>query len=639
MQKNDYNLLKYLYENNEWITSKMLSARFNISIRTIRYCIKRLNSNDTLILSSNKGYRINNAKREIIQHSLSEYSTIKQTLPNVEERQKQILRLLLISSKSLHIDDLCEKFYISDTTLKADLQKIKPILENNFLQLNYENDFYSIVGKEQGKRRIIAKIISEEVSDIYDLRNKIRFILSKDRFDDVYEIVHNVFKKYSYYVNDYAFYNLIIHLLIVIDRINNQCILNNEKFTNERKNDINYLIAEEIFQHLKTELNVLFVPQEVLDFSILIETQTLPASHLNFTDMTRLNDFMGEELTNLISYIIDSVNLTFYTDINCYSFYLKFSLHIKNLLARARLGRYSKNPFAEQIKMSFPMVYEIASFIAYIIFERTGYKINEDEIAYLAMHIACIFGESKEESVKKALLICPTYHDMAMKLVNDINNEFYGKIHIMNVYNKEEYIRDVSNIDIIITTFKLEKDYKKPVVHVNPILNKHDIEKIQNCIETLSKKKTKAQINNLIIPLFHEHLFLKNCDFKNEEEAIRYMTNLLYEYGFVDDNYYDKVMEREKISSTAFGSIAIPHSLKAMAKKSCICISLHNKPINWNNQRVSIILLIAINKNDQLLFNEIFSKLTEMLFDQTVLNRIYKCKNYNEFIKVMTSSV
>jgi len=32
-------------------------------------------------------------------------------------------------------------------------------------------------------------------------------------------------------------------------------------------------------------------------------------------------------------------------------------------------------------------------------------------------------------------------------------------------------------------------------------------------------------------------------------------------------------------------------------------------------KKVSIFLLIAINKADQLLFNEIFSKLTEMLFD------------------------
>ena len=54
-------------------------------------------------------------------------------------------------------------------------------------------------------------------------------------------------------------------------------------------------------------------------------------------------------------------------------------------------------------------------------------------------------------------------------------------------------------------------------------------------------------------------------------------------------------------------------------------------------KKVSIFLLIAINKADQLLFNEIFSKLTEMLFDQSTLNRIYKCKDFNDFIKVISS--
>jgi len=637
MQRKDYNLLKYLSENNEWITSKMLSVHFDMSIRAIRYSIKRLNSKETLILSSNKGYKINNTKEKIIKQVINRYLTDKKIEISAKERQQQILRSLLISSKGVHIDDLCEKFYISDATLRADLQKIKPILENNLLLLSYNNDSYSIVGKEQGKRTIINRIISDEVSDIYDLRNKIRYVLSKDRFDDVYEIVHYVFKKYSYYVNDYALYNLIMHLLIVIDRINNHCFLNNVKDAKENINDINYLISEEIFKRLEEKLNVSFVTQEVLDFSVLIRSQTIPANHLDFADMEKLNEFMGEDLTSIITYILNSINLTFYTDINSHSFYLKFSLHIKNLLARAKMGRFSKNPYAEQIKMSFPMVYEIASFIAYLILEKTGYKINEDEISYLAMHIACIFGESKNELLNKALLICPNYHDLTEKLVTDINKKFYNKLQITNVFNKEKDIKDISNTDFIITTFKLENRYEKPVININPILSKSDLDKIQNCLEKNKREQNKTQIENLILPLFYEQLFFKNINFKNEEQAIQFLAEKMSELGFVNEDYHKKVMERERISSTAFGNIAIPHSLKPLAKKSCICISLHNKPVNWNEKKVSIILLIAINKDDQLLFNDIFSKLTEMLFDQSTLNRIYKCKDFNDFIKVISS--
>jgi len=46
------------------------------------------------------------------------------------------------------------------------------------------------------------------------------------------------------------------------------------------------------------------------------------------------------------------------------------------------------------------------------------------------------------------------------------------------------------------------------------------------------------------------------------------------ELCFVNEEYNNKVMERERISSTAFGNIAIPHSLKPLSKKSYIFLPL-----------------------------------------------------------------
>ena len=73
------------------------------------------------------------------------------------------------------------------------------------------------------------------------------------------------------------------------------------------------------------------------------------------------------------------------------AFLVKFALHIKNLLLRIRLDRFSTNPYVEYIKSACPLIYEVSVFIADIIYMRTKNRINDNEIAFLALHLSCIF--------------------------------------------------------------------------------------------------------------------------------------------------------------------------------------------------------------------------------------------------------
>ena len=64
------------------------------------------------------------------------------------------------------------------------------------------------------------------------------------------------------------------------------------------------------------------------------------------------------------------------------------------------------------------------------------------------------------------------------------------------------------------------------------------------------------------------------------------MVNKLIAYGYVDDEFENEIISRKNMSSTAFGSFAIPHAMKMHAKKTGMNIVISETPISWNQQDV-----------------------------------------------------
>ncbi|MCU7701023.1 PTS sugar transporter subunit IIA [Enterococcus gallinarum] len=49
---------------------------------------------------------------------------------------------------------------------------------------------------------------------------------------------------------------------------------------------------------------------------------------------------------------------------------------------------------------------------------------------------------------------------------------------------------------------------------------------------------------------------------------LKQLCGQMKEEGIVDETFYPQVIEREQLSSTAFGSVAIPHSLTMNANRT-----------------------------------------------------------------------
>jgi len=120
-----------------------------------------------------------------------------------------------------------------------------------------------------------------------------------------------------------------------------------------------------------------------------------------------------------------------------------------------------------------------------------------------------------------------------------------------------------------------------------------------------------------------------------KEEAIRYVGQILVDQGYVDTSYIEKMLERERVTSTYMGNfVAIPHGVEE-SKKNVIAsgISVVTVPngVDFDGNTVKILIGIA-GKNDEHL--EILSQIAIVLSEMENIEMLISTSSKEEVISL-----
>lgn len=95
-----------------------------------------------------------------------------------------------------------------------------------------------------------------------------------------------------------------------------------------------------------------------------------------------------------------------------------------------------------------------------------------------------------------------------------------------------------------------------------------------------------------------------NLPSEGHEEAIRRSGKLLVEGGYVQENYINGMLERDRSLTTAIGNyLAIPHGEKEYKQdiiRTGIVVTAYPEGIDWNGNRVHLVIGIAANGDEHL---------------------------------------
>jgi len=632
----EYQVLKFLGGQNKWSTAILIARALNCSVRSTKTYISNINSEyPALILSSREGYIVSD-KKKLFDIINNEPDDIPQS---AEGRKAYILKVLLLEQQTKNLDELADELCISPITLANEIAKIKSELGKFDLVFRTKNNNASIAGLEKNKKKMISHLIYEETKDYFSSLELAQTYIPDFDLKIIKHVVTDTLLSNHYFMDDFSLSNFVYHIGIMMERLNGNA-LNNE--SSELKNPVLipahvYALLTQICENLEKYFPIHFTDNEYYDLALVLMTRIIH-ENVNQLNPENLSGIVGEGIWDLVQLIQKKVRDTFYINLNSNDFIIRFSLHIRNMLIRLENQIAIRNPQFLSIKNSYPYIYEVSVFIANIITREKGLVSSEDEIAYIALHIGVLIEEQKAYRDKvKVLILCPKYYSSHVKLVKRIYNIFEDSILISGLITSLDELDNCGDHDLIISTIPLNRCPVKHFLQISNYLNNKDIGNIVNVIEEIKKARINTILENKLKFLFKKELFFYNPKFSDQHDAIDHMSDALLKSGHVDSTFREKLYERERMSSSAYTNIAMPHPLDMCSLSTAIAVSIHPNGINWNTTKVNIVFMLAINEGDRILFRDIFDFVTEIItndkYNQTILNT----KTYEEFINLLIS--
>ena len=512
-------MIRLLSAQNGPMRGTELANALEVTTRSIKNYVQEINRlyGKTIISSSRNGYELNNKSTSLLI-TATDNEMIPQT---TEERAFYIIKQLILNhSTQLELLDLCDIFCVSYSTVKSLIAKMNKMFSAYQLEFLCKNDHLSVKGNESSKRKLISYVINEEAKNSYINLDLLQENFANIDIGQLQAIILNTFKQNNYYLNDFAAVNLLLHLLIMIDRKLNGNELDSgpSSFEVDTAHEAAFLAS---LQHqLEETFEVRFNDFERFELYMLFKANanfSLASSH---DDLKRV---VGEEVIQLTQELVEKINSLYMIDLASDAFTTPFALHLNNLIFRASANRSISNPMAQAIKHNSPIVFDIAIYIALDLMDKFSITIDEDEAAFLAIHIGAeIERQTANTNKVPAILVCPDYHNLTSDLLNSLMLNFGNQLNIVYSVASENELRKKwtdCTTGIIFTTIPLVDHYPKTdVLSLSPLNLSAQFPAIQKNIaknmESYKDQKLRVSFHHF----FEEELFTADPNFHHSEE-------------------------------------------------------------------------------------------------------------------------
>ncbi|MFJ9304236.1 PTS sugar transporter subunit IIA [Bacillus toyonensis] len=555
-----------------------------------------------------------------------------------EERILQIAYNLLMNVKAVTAQDMASQHFVSRTTIKKDLDRIEKWLHHFDLTIISKQRVGLIIdGNEKKKRRALARL-----SDLIrnsDLTNQ--FIKEQFQYHEV-EFVTNELKalqkRNALFFTDDTFESLLVHTLLMVRRMKlKQPILNAEKEIKILKETKEYIWTLEFLKQLECVFSVHFTEEEVtyLTAHILggkIRYQDKP---MQGSTLTESNPILSMVIQQLVKRMSQLYEIDFSKDDILIE---GLTIHLYTALNRLNYDLSVSNPMLHDIKRMYPYVFNVLIQVLEEINESLTIYIPEEEAAYLTLHFeASVERLDYQGKSKNVIIVCHMGIGMSQLLRTKIERKF-RHIHVMDCISKadlQSYMMKHRDVDLVISTTTLSS-LNIPHIVVSPLLEGPEEKKlgefIQNCDEPSYKEPKDFVMLNYTSPFL---VFLQQ-DIQHPYELIEKLAYALHSKGYVDKQYAENAIIREKMSATTIGAgIAIPHGNPKFIQESVIAIATLKEPINWGAEKVSLVFMLAVKSDGQEVTKQLFQELSFISEQPSFIQKLTKETNVMKFLSFL----
>ncbi|EOD9290877.1 transcription antiterminator, partial [Listeria innocua] len=554
-----------------------------------------------------------------------------------ERKSKLLLELIKNSTKGVDLFDLADILFISEVTLKKDIQQLKNELKEANVQIVIDKNQIKLVGKERAKRKYMISLLYEEGGYRESIKGHIQEMLEIVSIDKLQSIVKEVLAEEAITTNQYSMMNIVLHYAISIVRIQQGNTLIETQKTLIRKHSKEYEISKKIAGILSEEYQIHFSEAETKQLGLLyVGLQNEQAANAN---QAELEQFVDKKIIEALKIVLTNVEEMYLIDLQNEQLFIKLAIHVQSLYYRSRYKAYTRNLSLLDIKTSYPVTFDIAVYISSLLQEKLAIDFNEDEISFIALHIGSFLESENRDYIKLEIgILVDDYHDLKTNMLKKLRSLFENDATIEVIENE----RCDEQYDIILTTNRDTALEKAGSIFIHPLLTAKDIKKITSRIHTKKKMLENnllgQQIDRYIVPSLYSNQI--DPSELTPQKIREQMVSKMEKEAFVKPDFKEKVEKREQMAPTSFPSgIAIPHSIKNDAIRSGVSMMTLQEPIYWNDVKVKMIALVAISKKDANEFNDFFEKFVEIVSEPINAKRLSMTESFTEFIQKLKMMV
>lgn len=678
--------LIYILEHaSSWVSSTALARALGTSERTVRNYITEINRGGSQrIESSKEGYRLrdggimapgvaakvsartNNAYRKNFPKSEPDASNgaaqgVKPTATFMlraktsaskstsDARRDYVISKLINAHQPVSMFDVAAALYVSESTLSNSvLPRVRKLIAPFNLTLECHGFQLELTGREHDKRRLLGNLAIRNTNGYFTSTATLKNLFPAFDIEGILNKLVEICQRSELIINHYALNNLLIHILVIIIRLQS----NNELSDHDDMTDVDALVAsftqgEEILKcandvawYFETAFGC---PIPSNDFQQIVLLIALSVERYSYDELTfdKLAELTGhpfmDQVVQIACETADRYGINHFDD----AFMLQLVLHMYNVYQRAIYHVSYPNPLAAQIKSDYAPVYDMAVYFAHRFSTATDIEINENEIAFIAFHIGAYLERTATPDDKAtAIVIVEQYHDFAQQLVADLEEALADELSVIAVMSCDRFLASPPTADLIITTIDVPVRQGIKVL-IGPILNKQNLRKIQDKLALVLESKRRGRAHRFLKQVLHRELYVRNMQLAGGPDAyIDYLGSLCAEHGLADDGFIRDVHLREQVSSTAFTDcLAIPHSIDTFARSSFIAVLHNDTAIPWGRHNVNFVLLVGIAESDMGYFRDTLDIIIELFSSVDATMRLLQTDTFDEFLEAFTGDL
>ena len=602
-----------------WTTASELADRLGVTTRTIRNYAAQANSGGVIVESGPAGYRLDRAA-----WASRRTEPRRGTTPQV--RAARVIRSLIDATDGLDVHETAAANHVSDSTFEADLARVRARLDGTGLTLVRQGPRITLDGPETARRRLLGALFRDESA-----RGMLELDQLRAAFPDVSEFrtaLLDGLAEAGYAPNEYGLNDVLLHTAIALDRVATNHPLDDgeaggpgepdgppatgavEPGTSSRT-PLADLLARLVAEHFGTSVG----GADLAHLTRLLETRAATR-----TTEAAQADAAGRPISPrvpLVRRIVASASAAYLVDLDDEDFIDRLALHVDNLVTRASTANLSRNPLTASIKAAYPLIYELAVYIASELARTEGIAVDDDEIAYIAMHVGAYLDQrrSRGETVRVAVS-APAYHDVHTALAARIRAAVDDEVEVVPAGD------DAGSADVLVAVLEPSAPVERLVV-VPPFPAEADLERVRTEIARVRRARRRARLAASLSSYIAPELFVRGLRGLDRDGAIRMLGDRMIAAGVIDRAYVDGALERERLSSTAFTEhLAVPHAMTMTARRTAIAIAIDDVPIDWGGANVNVVALIAFAESGRAEFQEVFDQFVEAFSERENVQRL-----------------